>query len=153
MWTWTDFQDRLWYAGKTDTNDRSAPCICIALFHAVERDTHLSEFGFYKNERYAFLRDKSERNDQNHTHESYDKEFTWLRKFFPCDTKTMTIYDTRDGDTRNKGHKWRMFQLHFALYDFRVVPKRLNLVDKNINKSVKLILLLFKCTFWYNRKL
>lgn len=132
---------------------RSTPYICVALFHAVERDTYLSEFGFYKSERYALLRDKSERNDRNHTHELYDKEFKWLRKFFPCDTKTMTTYDTRDGDTRNKERK-RTFQLHYAFYDFRVAPKEFNLrYRQKYNKSVKLISLLFKHTFWYNRKL
>lgn len=87
-------------AGTTGTSDRSAPYICIALFHVVERDTHLSDFGFYKSERYAFLRDKSERNDRNHTRELRQR-IQAIAKIFPCDTKTMTIYD----DIRYK--RWR----------------------------------------------
>lgn len=102
-WAWTDFQVRQ-RAGKTGTSDRSAPYVGIALFHAAERDTHLSELGFYKSERYAFLRDKSERNDRNHTRGLYDKEFKRLRKFFRAIRKRwrytrqeMAIRVTKDG--------------------------------------------------------
>lgn len=142
--TWTDFQVRQRQVRQVRATDRRHTFVLHCFTQPNEIRICPSERGFCKSERYAFLRDKSERNDRNHTRGLYDKEFKRLRKFFRAIRKRWryTIQEMAIRVTKDASEEHSSYISHFMT----VLPRGfyfIIIIKKKGNKLVKLNSLLF----------